>query len=105
MHETNVIIQLADSSNIYFRGVVKDALMKVHDLVFPCDFYVMDMNDTTKDINMLLGRPFLKTPKAKIDVEKGFLTLENGDKMIEISMLTSFRTSINLMHMKIRKFL
>ena len=43
LEETGVIIQLADRSNTYPRGVVEDVLVKVYDLVFPAVFYVMDL--------------------------------------------------------------
>ena len=45
MKETRIIIQLADRSNTYPEGMVEDVLVKVHDLIFPTDFYVIDMND------------------------------------------------------------
>ena len=37
----NVIIQLADSSNIYPRGLLEDVLVQVDRLIFPADFYVL----------------------------------------------------------------
>ncbi|CAN6587627.1 unnamed protein product [Malus baccata var. baccata] len=36
-----VIIQLANRSNAYPKGVLKDVLMQVNHLVFPADFYVL----------------------------------------------------------------
>ena len=40
-----VIIQLADRSNAYPKGVVEDVLMQVDHLIFPADFYVLEMED------------------------------------------------------------
>ena len=45
LEETGVVIQLADHFNTYLRGVVEDVLVQVNDLVFPADFYVLDMED------------------------------------------------------------
>ena len=45
LEETGVIIQLADRSNTYPRGVTEDVLVQVNELVFPADFYVIDMED------------------------------------------------------------
>ena len=45
LEETRVIIQLADQSNIYPRGVMEDVLVQVNELVFPADFYVLDIED------------------------------------------------------------
>ncbi|CAN6579350.1 unnamed protein product [Malus baccata var. baccata] len=37
-----VIIQLADRSNAYPKGVLEDVLVQVDHLIFPADFYVLD---------------------------------------------------------------
>ncbi|XP_075499259.1 uncharacterized protein LOC142537645 [Primulina tabacum] len=36
--ETDIVIQLADRSTVYPRGVIEDVLVKVENLVFPADF-------------------------------------------------------------------
>ncbi|XP_022865519.1 uncharacterized protein LOC111385368 [Olea europaea var. sylvestris] len=43
LNETSVVIQLANESNVYPKGLVEDILVKVNDLIFPTDFYVLDM--------------------------------------------------------------
>ena len=65
-----MVIQLADRSNIYPRGVVEDVLVQVDELVFPADFYIIDMEDemSHNPTPILLGRPFLKTTRAMINV-------------------------------------
>ncbi|XP_065634275.1 uncharacterized protein LOC136069533 [Quercus suber] len=60
----------------YPKGVVEDVLVQVNDLVFPADFYVLDMENDDQTTPILLGRPFLKTSKTKIDVHSGTLTIE-----------------------------
>ncbi|KAM2374968.1 hypothetical protein ACFXTH_043807 [Malus domestica] len=42
-----VIIQLADRSNAYPKGVLEDVLVQVDHLIFPADFYVLDIEDST----------------------------------------------------------
>ncbi|XP_071918901.1 uncharacterized protein [Coffea arabica] len=57
---TGIIIQLADRTNAYPEGLVEDVLVQVNELVFPADFYVLDMGDE-RALNpspILLGRPF-----------------------------------------------
>ena len=78
LKQIRVIIQLADRSNIYPDGVVEVVLVKINNLIFPADFYVSYMKDdaSLNLIPILLGRPFLKTSKTKIDVDKGTLTIE-----------------------------
>ncbi|XP_062154361.1 uncharacterized protein LOC133862545 [Alnus glutinosa] len=70
-----VVIQLADRSIAYPKGVVEDVLVQINDLVFPADFYVLDMENDDQTAHILLGRPFLKTSKAKIDVNSGTITM------------------------------
>ncbi|XP_073017864.1 uncharacterized protein [Primulina eburnea] len=41
--ETDIVIQLAERSTVYPRDVIEDVLVKVENLVFPADFYVLDM--------------------------------------------------------------
>ncbi|XP_068320282.1 uncharacterized protein [Pyrus communis] len=41
------IIQLADRSNAYPKGVLEDVLVQVNHLIFPADFYVLEMEDST----------------------------------------------------------
>ena len=41
--ETGIVIQLENCSNAYKKGIVEDILVKVDDLIFPADFYVLEM--------------------------------------------------------------
>ncbi|XP_052299681.1 uncharacterized protein LOC107176621 [Citrus sinensis] len=70
MEETGIIIQLLNRSNAYPRGVMEDVLVQVNELVFPVDFYIIEMEDelSPNPTPILLGRPFLKTARTKIDV-------------------------------------
>ncbi|KAF2303388.1 hypothetical protein GH714_017750 [Hevea brasiliensis] len=66
LNETSIVIQLVDRSNAYPDGVIEDVLVGVDKLVFPTDFYVLDMEKSETPL-ILLGRPFLKTVRAKIN--------------------------------------
>ncbi|XP_050908049.1 uncharacterized protein LOC127121636 [Lathyrus oleraceus] len=65
---TKMTFPLADRSITYPYGVLEDVSIKVDDLLFPADVVILDMS---KDVEtpLLLGRPFLSTDKALIDVE------------------------------------
>ncbi|XP_073152894.1 uncharacterized protein [Henckelia pumila] len=76
LNETTVVVQMADKSTIFPRGVLEDVLVQVGKLVFPTDFYVLDMKNSDLNSPILLGRPFMKTLKAIIDVNNGTLTME-----------------------------
>ncbi|XP_062103127.1 uncharacterized protein LOC133814147 [Humulus lupulus] len=47
LKETGVIVQLVDRTNAYPLGVVEDVLVKVDGLVFPADFYILEMGDAS----------------------------------------------------------
>ena len=74
LEQTSLVIQLADRSNAYPDGILEDVLVQVNELVFPADFYVLDMGGGENEPPILLGRPFLKTSRTKIDVHSGQLT-------------------------------
>ncbi|CAN6557527.1 unnamed protein product [Malus baccata var. baccata] len=83
-----VIIQLADRSNAYLKGVLEDVLVQVDNLIFPADFYVLEMEDSPNvtPLPILLGRPFMKTARTKIDVFKGTLTMEFDGEIINFNI-------------------
>ena len=88
LKETGVIIQLADRSNAYPDGVLEDVLVQVNELVFPTDFYVLDMeyDNSSNSVLILLGIPFLKTVRIKMNVHKMTLTMEFDGEVIEFNM-------------------
>jgi hypothetical protein len=52
LKETKVIIQLVDRSNSYPKGVVEDVLIRINELIFPMKFYIIDMDDHLRLINV-----------------------------------------------------
>ena len=91
LKKTGIVIQLADRSNTYRDGVLEDVLVQVNELVFPADFYVMNMGEACHDIPILLGRPFLKTARTKIDVHEGTLTMEFDGEVIKFNIFDAMR--------------
>ncbi|KAL7583580.1 hypothetical protein Lser_V15G43526 [Lactuca serriola] len=91
LSETGVIISLADKSSVFPRGVLEDVLVQVNQLVFPADFYVIDLDEqvSSKSALILLGRPFLKTARTKIDVYAGSLTMEFDGETIKLFELSN----------------
>ncbi|KAJ0845598.1 putative aspartic peptidase domain superfamily [Helianthus annuus] len=79
---TKMSIQLADRSIKYPQGVTENLLVKVGDFVFPADFVILDMEEDT-EVPLILGRPFLATAHAMVDMNGGKLTLRVGDKEME----------------------
>ncbi|XP_070672514.1 uncharacterized protein [Malus domestica] len=88
-----VIIQLADRSNAYPKGVLEDVLVQVNHLIFPTDFYVLEMDesDHTPSLPILLGRPFMKTARTKVDVFNGTLMMEFDGEVINFNLSDSMK--------------
>ncbi|KAK9072138.1 hypothetical protein SSX86_008570 [Deinandra increscens subsp. villosa] len=93
LKRTGVIIQLADRSVVHPKGVLEDVLVQVNELVFPADFYILDMedDDSPNSSSILLGRPFLKTAKTKIDVYSGTLSMEFDGEVINFNIYDAMR--------------
>jgi hypothetical protein len=77
LKETRVIIQLSDMFNTYPQSIVEDVLV-VNELIFPVDFYIIDMDDefASNSTHILLGKLFMKTTRTNIDVHKGTFSFE-----------------------------
>nr|XP_027122312.1 uncharacterized protein LOC113739281 [Coffea arabica] len=90
---TGIIIQLADRTNAYPEGLVEDVLVQVNELVFPIDFYILDMGDE-RALNpspILLGRPFLSTARMKIDVNEGTLSMEFDGEIVNFNIFDAMK--------------
>ncbi|CAL1411956.1 unnamed protein product [Linum trigynum] len=82
---TRTSLQLADRSIVHPRGIVEDLMVKVGRFVYPVDFVVLDINEDI-EVPLILGRPFLATAKALIDVHDGTLVLRDGEERITFSI-------------------
>ena len=80
--------QMVDCSLIYPQGIIEDMLVKVEKLIFLVDFVVLDMEED-KEAPLILGRPFLATRQALIDVKNGELTLRMGDDQVKFNLYQS----------------
>ncbi|XP_048228782.1 uncharacterized protein LOC125369765 [Ricinus communis] len=91
---TRLSIQLADRTVKYPKGIIEDVLVKVDKFIFPVNFIVMDMEGESS-VLVILGRPFLATSRAFIDVCDGKLQLRVGDETITFDLSTSMRHSLD----------
>nr|GFB08166.1 hypothetical protein [Tanacetum cinerariifolium] len=71
---TYMTLELTDRSVSKPIGIAKDVSFKVGVFYFPADFVVVDFESDPR-VSLILGRCFLKTGRALIDVHKGQLTL------------------------------
>ena len=70
--------------------MIEDVLVKVDKFIFPKDFIVLDMEED-KEIPIILGRPFLATGRALIDVQKGELKLRVQDDKVTFNVFKAMR--------------
>nr|GEX16632.1 reverse transcriptase domain-containing protein [Tanacetum cinerariifolium] len=75
-------------------GVAEDVFVKVETFYFPADFVVVDF-DADPRVPLILGRSFLKTERALIDVFEGELTLCVGKEAITFNLDQTSRYSTN----------
>ncbi|XP_016199970.1 uncharacterized protein LOC107640976 [Arachis ipaensis] len=79
---TRISLEMADMSLKRTNDMVENVLVKVDDLFLPADFVILDTGED-RDDSIILGRTFLATEMALIDVEKGELVLRlNGDHIL-----------------------
>ncbi|XP_026383575.1 uncharacterized protein LOC113279079 [Papaver somniferum] len=93
LKETGIVIQLDNKSNIYPKGLMENVLVQVNELIFLVDFFVVDMHngDNCSSTSLLLGRPFMKTGKTKIDVDSGTLTMEFDKEIIHFNIFEAMQ--------------
>ena len=89
---TTITLQMAYRTMAQLEGVLEDVLIKMGKFIFPMDFVVIDMEEDTQ-VPLLLGRPFLATRAALIDVKKGELTLRVGEEAVHFNLNKSLKQS------------
>nr|GFC54637.1 reverse transcriptase domain-containing protein [Tanacetum cinerariifolium] len=82
---TCMTLELADRSVSKPIGIAKDISFKVRVFHFPADFVVVDFEPDPR-VPLILGRCFLKTSRALIDVHKGELTLRIRNEAITYNL-------------------
>nr|GEV23711.1 reverse transcriptase domain-containing protein [Tanacetum cinerariifolium] len=87
-------LKLVDRSISRPVGVAEDVFVKVGTFHFLADFVVVDF-DADPRVPLILGRSFLKTERALIDVFEGELTLHVGKEAITFNLDHNSRYSAN----------
>ncbi|XP_042061464.1 uncharacterized protein LOC121805579 [Salvia splendens] len=81
--DTDIMIQLADTSCIHPEGILEDVIVKVNDFLYLAVFCIIKMTEPAakESSGVLLGRPFLSTASTIIDVRNGTISLDfNGEQ-------------------------
>ncbi|GJX25003.1 reverse transcriptase domain-containing protein [Tanacetum coccineum] len=91
LKHTKMSIQQVNRSIKYPIGVCENLLVKVGKFIFPIDFVILEM-DEDELVLIILGRPFLTTARAVIDVHEGKLSLRVGSETITFNIRKSMKS-------------
>ncbi|GKE17353.1 DNA-directed DNA polymerase, partial [Tanacetum coccineum] len=89
---TRMCIELENKSTQYPRGIAENVIVKIDKFIFPVDFVVLDMKEDYK-IPIVLGRPFLATAHAMVDVFNKKISFKVGNETITFDIEKSMKFS------------
>nr|GFB57700.1 hypothetical protein [Tanacetum cinerariifolium] len=78
-----MVLELADRTIYKPTGVAENVFVKVGKFYFPTDFVILDFVADPR-VPLFLGRPFLITAHALIDVYEGEITLRHDDQSLTL---------------------
>ncbi|GJU40794.1 reverse transcriptase domain-containing protein, partial [Tanacetum coccineum] len=101
LKKTDMLAEMTDMTKRSPIRIVENILVKIDKFLFLSDFMVMDMLNTRNE-TMILGRPFLATIHAEIDVFNKEISLGNGGDRVTFAMnkkIHNFTTPIGEIYM------
>ncbi|XP_057755836.1 uncharacterized protein LOC130975018 [Arachis stenosperma] len=87
---TRMSLVMANRSIKTPNGIVENLLVKIGEFIFPADFVILDTEEEGSD-SIILGRPFLHTARAIIDVEKGEMVFRVHNEQMIINVFKSMQ--------------
>nr|GEY00803.1 hypothetical protein [Tanacetum cinerariifolium] len=82
---TRMTLKLANHAICTPDGIARDVFVPVGKFTFLADFVVVDYESDPR-VPLILGRPFLRTARALIDVPDEEMILRDGDEMLTLNM-------------------
>nr|GEZ72065.1 reverse transcriptase domain-containing protein [Tanacetum cinerariifolium] len=83
LNDTKMVLELADRTISKPTGVAKNVFVKVGKFYLPADFVILDFVADPR-VPLILGRLFLRTTHALIDVYEGEITLRHDDQSLTL---------------------
>nr|GEW24535.1 reverse transcriptase domain-containing protein [Tanacetum cinerariifolium] len=83
LNDTKMVLELADRTISKPTGVAENVFVKVGKFYFPADFVVLDFIADPR-VPLILGRPFLSTAHALIDVYEGEIILRHDEESLTL---------------------
>nr|GFB78070.1 reverse transcriptase domain-containing protein [Tanacetum cinerariifolium] len=81
LNDTKMVLELADRTISKPTGVAENVFVKVGKFYFPTDFVILDFVADPR-VPLILGRSFLSTAHALIDIYEGEITLRHDDQSL-----------------------
>ncbi|GJR63527.1 reverse transcriptase domain-containing protein [Tanacetum coccineum] len=95
---TRMTLELANRSISHPMGIAEDVVVRVDGFTFLADFVVVNFEPDPR-VPIILGRPFLRTAKALIDLYKEKLTLRVGkDELVYYADKSEKNKEKNFVH-------
>nr|GEU31757.1 putative ribonuclease H-like domain-containing protein [Tanacetum cinerariifolium] len=82
---THMTLELANRAICTTAGIARDVFVPVSKFTFPADFVIVDYESDPR-VPLILGRPFLRTARALIDVHGEEMILRDGDERLTLSI-------------------
>nr|GEV64800.1 reverse transcriptase domain-containing protein [Tanacetum cinerariifolium] len=83
LNDTKMVLELADRTISIPTGVAENVFVKVGKFYFPADFVVLDFTADSR-VPLILGRPFLSTAHAIINVHESEIILRQDQQSLTI---------------------
>ncbi|GKD31340.1 reverse transcriptase domain-containing protein [Tanacetum coccineum] len=82
---TRITLELANRAICTPARIARDVFVPVGKFTFPADFVIVDYESDPR-VPLILGRPFLRTARALIDVHEEEMILRDGDERLILNM-------------------
>nr|GEU45290.1 reverse transcriptase domain-containing protein [Tanacetum cinerariifolium] len=82
---TCMSLELANQAICTPAGITRDVYVPVDNFTFPADYVIVDYESYPR-VPLILGRPFLRTARALIDVHREEMILRDGDKRLTLNI-------------------
>nr|GFB16840.1 reverse transcriptase domain-containing protein [Tanacetum cinerariifolium] len=97
---TRMTLDLANRAICTPDGIARDVFVPVGKFTFPANFVVVDYESDPR-VPLILGRPFLRTARALIDVHGEEMILRDGDERLTLNMKHDTANYSNHPHRKL----
>nr|GEV24352.1 hypothetical protein [Tanacetum cinerariifolium] len=82
---TRMTLELANRAICTPAGIARDVFILIDKFTFPADSVIVDYESDPR-VLLILGRPFLRTARALIDVHGEEMILHDGDERLTLNM-------------------